>query len=106
MPLTILTNDQVKSILENLTLAQLDGFQRNLSKALHEYSTDVKAVQDGTYHQPQRTSYGNPQTGATTLFMPSVGPAGMGVKGKSMRTRTQMHKGPSQLAKRPRGQPF
>ncbi|CAI4219901.1 unnamed protein product [Parascedosporium putredinis] len=80
MPLTILTNDQVKSILENLTLAQLDGFQRNLSKALHEYSTDVKAVQDGTYHQPQRTSYGNPQTGATTLFMPSVGPAGMGVK--------------------------
>ena len=81
MALTVLTNSQVRSVLDNLTQDQLHGFQAALSKALHEYSTDPKAVEDGTYHQPPRIHHRNPQTGATSLFMPSIGPTGMGVKG-------------------------
>lgn len=85
MALTVLTNDQVRSVLDNLTLDQLHGFQSALSRALHEYSTDPKAVEDGTYHQPPRIHHSSQQTGATTLFMPSIGPSGMGVKGRPAR---------------------
>lgn len=81
MALTILTNSQARSVLDNLTQPQLHGFQAALSRALHEFSTDPKAVSDGTYHQPPRIHHSNPRTGATTLFMPSIGPSGMGVKG-------------------------
>lgn len=81
MALTVLTNSQARAVLDNLTRDQLHGFQAALSKALHEYSTDPKAVEDGTYHQPPRIHHSNPQTGATSLFMPSIGPTGMGVKG-------------------------
>ena len=88
MSLTVLTNSQVKSVLDNLTRDQLHGFQSALSKALHEYSTDPKAVEDGTYYQPPRIHHSNPHTGATTLFMPSAGPSGMGVKGIEIATIT------------------
>ncbi|SPO05035.1 uncharacterized protein DNG_07720 [Cephalotrichum gorgonifer] len=78
--LTVLTNDQVKSVLDNLTLEQFHGFQAALTKALHEYSTDAEAGGNGAYYQPPRIHYSNPKTGATSLFMPSIGPTGMGVK--------------------------
>ena len=82
MSLTVLTDAQAKSVLDNLTATQLLGFQRHLSKALREYSTNTQSIEDGTYHQPPRTHHSNPRTGTTTLFMPSVGPTGMGIKGK------------------------
>ena len=82
MSLIVLTDDQVKSVLDNLTADQLEGFQATLSRALHEYSTNAELVKDGSYHQPARTHYSNPRTGATTLFMPSISPYGMGVKGE------------------------
>lgn len=81
MALTVLTNSEVTSVLDNLTRDQLHGFQAALSKALHEYTTNPRAVEDGIYHQPPRIHHSNPQTGATSLFMPSIGPAGIGIKG-------------------------
>lgn len=81
MTLTVLTNGQAESVLDNLTPDQLRGFQSVLIKALSEYSAESKAAGHGTYHQPPRVHYSNPRTGVTTLFMPSIAPSGLGIKG-------------------------
>ncbi|KAI3532435.1 UbiD family decarboxylase [Colletotrichum abscissum] len=80
MVLTVLTDDQIKEILADLTADEFDGFRKVISTALHEYSTNTHNIEDGTYHQPERVSTENLKTGATTLYMPSVGPQGMGCK--------------------------
>ncbi|KAK1728420.1 UbiD family decarboxylase [Colletotrichum acutatum] len=80
MVLTVLTDDQIKTILADLTADEFDGFRKVISTALHEYSTNTHNIEDGTYHQPERVSTENLKTGATTLYMPSVGPQGMGCK--------------------------
>lgn len=84
MVLTVLTDDQIKTILADLTADEFDGFRKVISTALHEYSTNTHNIEDGTYHQPERVSTENLKTGATTLYMPSVGPQGMGCKGKPL----------------------
>lgn len=84
MVLTVLTDDQIKTILADLTADEFDGFRKVISTALHEYSTNTHNIEDGTYHQPERVSTENLKTGATTLYMPSVGPQGMGCKGKNL----------------------
>ncbi|KAL0934294.1 uncharacterized protein CTRU02_211093 [Colletotrichum truncatum] len=80
MVLTVLTDDQIKAILADLTADEFEGFRRILSQALHEYSTNTHNIEDGTYHQPDRLKTENLKTGATTLYMPSIGPQGMGCK--------------------------
>ncbi|KAK6211109.1 UbiD family decarboxylase [Colletotrichum tabaci] len=82
MVLTVLTDDQIRAILADLTTDEFEGFRRIISTALHEYSTNTHNIEDGTYHQPERMSTENLKTGSTTLYMPSVGPQGMGCKGK------------------------
>ncbi|KAJ4293929.1 hypothetical protein N0V88_005443 [Collariella sp. IMI 366227] len=79
MTLTVLTDDQIRSLLENLTAAELDGFQGALAKALHEYST-CGADGETSVDQPERISVHNNATGATTLFMPSSNSSGNGIK--------------------------
>jgi hypothetical protein len=79
MTLTILTDDQIRSLLENLTPAELEGFRCALASALHEYSTGIKG--ETSIHQPERLSVHSNATGATTLFMPSCNPTGHGIKG-------------------------
>lgn len=81
MTLAVLGENHVKEVLENLTADELEGFKLTLSEALHEYSTNTQAVEDGTYLQPARVSTHSPATGCTTLYMPSCSPAGMGCKG-------------------------
>ncbi|KAE9581281.1 hypotheticall protein [Colletotrichum fructicola] len=80
MVLTVLTDDQIKAILADLTADEFESFRQVISHALHEYSTNATNIEDGTYHQPDRLSTENLKTGATTLYMPSVGPQGMGCK--------------------------
>jgi hypothetical protein len=82
MTLTVLSDDQVNAILETLTLAELDEFRHVLSSALHEYSTNTQASPDGPYQQPHRVTTLHPTTKATSLYMPSCGPEGMGCKGE------------------------
>ncbi|KAK4249563.1 hypothetical protein C7999DRAFT_12639 [Corynascus novoguineensis] len=82
MTLTILTDDEIRSLLENLTPGDLGGFSEALASALHEYSA---ARQDGRWsdtsiHQPERIAVHSAATGATTLFMPSCNSAGNAVK--------------------------
>ncbi|TDZ51684.1 Uncharacterized protein CTRI78_v007461 [Colletotrichum trifolii] len=81
MVLTVLTDEQIKAILADLTAEEFEGFRTTISQALHEYSNNTHNIEDGTYHQPERISTENYKTGATTLYMPSVGPQGMGCKG-------------------------
>ncbi|KAK5662097.1 hypothetical protein OQA88_10212, partial [Cercophora sp. LCS_1] len=76
MPVTILSDAQIRTLLENLSLEELQGFQNELKHALHEYSTETQA----SIHQPERTSVYSNATGATTLFMPSSSSSGNGVK--------------------------
>ncbi|KAK5987858.1 hypothetical protein PT974_11993 [Cladobotryum mycophilum] len=80
MTLTVLTDDEVKNILENLTLDELDEFRHALAESLHEFSTDAHAAAIGLYQQPHRITTLHPDSLATTLYMPSCGPAGMGCK--------------------------
>jgi hypothetical protein len=83
MSLAVLTDDQIRELLENLTVDELEGFRNALKHTLHDYSTSVQSVADNDIHQPTRTSVTSSMTGATTLFMPSCSPTGVGVKGES-----------------------
>ena len=88
MSLTVLTDDQIKGLLEDLTLEELESFRTSLKTALFEYSTGGQAVGGGDIHQPLRTRTTSPASGATSLFMPSCSPAGVGMKGKSAEAAT------------------
>ncbi|KXX75333.1 Delta(1)-pyrroline-2-carboxylate reductase [Madurella mycetomatis] len=85
MTLTVLNDDEIRTLLEGLTAAELEGFRGALVSALHEHSsasTQGSTGADGTsaIQQPERTSVHSTATGATTLFMPSSSSVGNGVK--------------------------
>ncbi|KAF4342387.1 hypothetical protein FBEOM_3679 [Fusarium beomiforme] len=83
MTYTILSNDQVNSILEGLTVDELDEFRHVLASSLHEFSTGVPALEEA-FQQPERISTLHPETMAKTLYMPSCAPCGMGCKDSSV----------------------
>ncbi|KAJ2906480.1 hypothetical protein MKZ38_001461 [Zalerion maritima] len=94
MTIIVLSDDQIRSMLENLTLSEAEGFRTTMEAALHEYSTGKQDLVDDEgspergssaptampTHQPPRTSSISPATGATNLFMPSTNSRGVGVK--------------------------
>ncbi|XDG06024.1 hypothetical protein ABKA04_005639 [Annulohypoxylon sp. FPYF3050] len=80
MSLTILSDEQIRSLLENLSHEEAEGFIKTLRNALHEYSTGTQSIADGVVHQPERASVHSNTTGATTLFMPSYSALGHAVK--------------------------
>jgi hypothetical protein len=81
MSLAVLSDEAISNLLENLTRKEVQNFQDALETALHEYSTGTQTIDTNPYHQPERTTAYSDRTRATTLFMPSVNPAGHGVKG-------------------------
>ena len=81
MTLTVLSDGQVKALLESLDLEELEDFRHTLAVALHDYSTNTQAEASGLYQQPHRITTLHPASHATTLYMPSCGPQGMGCKG-------------------------
>ncbi|KAI1387750.1 ornithine cyclodeaminase [Hypoxylon trugodes] len=80
MSLTVLSDEQIQGLLENLSHPEADQFVDVVKNALHEYSTGTQSIQDGTVHQPERTVISSKITGATTLFMPSCSTLGHAVK--------------------------
>jgi hypothetical protein len=82
MTLTVLSDEQVKDILENLNLDELEDLRKTLASALHAFSTSLGTDGQGVFQQPHRVTTLHPETQATTLYMPSCGPLGMGCKGK------------------------
>ena len=82
MAFTILSDKQVNQVLESLTVDELSEFRIALSAALHEFSNSTTADDGDVYQQPHRITTYHSGTAATTLYMPSSGPEGMGCKGK------------------------
>ncbi|KAI7766652.1 hypothetical protein LZL87_004952 [Fusarium oxysporum] len=89
MTYTVLSNDQVNSILEGLTVDELGEFRHVLASSLHEFSTGVPALEEA-FQQPERISTLHPETMAKTLYMPSCAPCGMGCKASQDSRVTQI----------------
>ncbi|KFA63603.1 hypothetical protein S40285_04145 [Stachybotrys chlorohalonatus IBT 40285] len=96
MTFTVLSDDQVRAILESLNLDELEEFRHVLASALHEYSAGSGQSEGSLYQQPHRVSTLHPVTKATTLFMPSCGPGGIGFVSLTTPTGKEKEKeGPS-----------
>ncbi|PSN61062.1 NAD(P)-binding protein [Corynespora cassiicola Philippines] len=81
MPLTILSDSDVRALLLSLTKDDILDLQQNLADALHYYSTATEEDQNGccSSYQPLRTALKR-SDGQTTLFMPASSNDGLGVK--------------------------
>ena len=80
MPLTILPDSDVRSLLLSLTKEEVVELQHNLGEALHDYSTGTQETTGAcSANQPERISIpsGN---GQTALFMPARSGTTTGVK--------------------------
>ena len=80
MPLTVLTDSDVRSLLLSLTKKEVVQLQENLGEALHDYSTGTQETKGAcSANQPGRIAIpsGN---GQTTLFMPARSGTTTGVK--------------------------
>jgi ornithine cyclodeaminase/alanine dehydrogenase-like protein (mu-crystallin family) len=84
MPLTVLTDHDVKDLLHTLTKPDLLEIQANLAEALHSYSTGDTNSPCCSSFQPQRTVI--KKKGITTLFMPASTGTGVGMKIVSLET--------------------
>ena len=81
MPLTVLSDSEVRTVLDNLTREDVLDMHKALADALHSYSTSTEPAQSGcsSSNQPHRLQI-KLTSGATTLFMPSIADNGLGIK--------------------------
>lgn len=82
MTLTVLTDSEVKGLLEGFKRPEIEELQMAMRNALHEYSTSNSVSGAAAGSQPNRTVIES-TNGTTTLFMPSTSSFGLGMKGKS-----------------------
>jgi ornithine cyclodeaminase/alanine dehydrogenase-like protein (mu-crystallin family) len=78
MPLTILTDSDVRALLLSLGKQEIEELQESLAEALHEYSTGDTNSSCCSSYQPQRTII--KRKGVTTLFMPASTGQSLGTK--------------------------
>ncbi|KAF3394460.1 Uncharacterized protein F1880_005060 [Penicillium rolfsii] len=79
MPLTILSQSQLRELLLSLSREEILELQRSLSDALREYSTGSQDKGCSATYQPQRTAITR-SNGCTTLFMPATTGTTLGIK--------------------------
>ncbi|KAI8935211.1 hypothetical protein NX059_007800 [Plenodomus lindquistii] len=81
MPLTILTDSDVRALLLQLTKQDILDLQQSLADALHYYSTSTDEDSNAccSSYQPLRTALKR-NDGQTTLLMPASSNDGIGVK--------------------------
>ncbi|KAK2627317.1 hypothetical protein QTJ16_003283 [Diplocarpon rosae] len=79
MPLTVLSDENVKEILHNLTRDDVATLQVAMRDALHEYATGTMTGACA-YNQPNRTVVESAQNSTTTLFMPSISTSSIAIK--------------------------
>lgn len=84
MPLTVLTDAEVKNLLHTLTKQDIEDLQGSLAEALHSYSTGDTNSPCASSYQPQRTVI--KKHGVTTLFMPASTGTSVGMKIVSLET--------------------
>ncbi|KAI4173604.1 MAG: hypothetical protein LQ346_008392, partial [Caloplaca aetnensis] len=81
MPLTVLPDADIRSLLYSLTREDILQLQENLSDALHEYSTGTQETTGCcSTNQPQRISIPAADGQSTTLFMPASTSTSRGIK--------------------------
>lgn len=78
MPLTVLTDSDVRELLHSLSKEDVDELQQNLAEALHSYSTGDTNSPCCASFQPHRTVI--KKNGITTLFMPASTGTTVGMK--------------------------
>ncbi|MCJ1341199.1 hypothetical protein MMC09_006495 [Bachmanniomyces sp. S44760] len=79
-PLTILSDQDVRTLLHSLTREDIQGFGKNLFEALHDYSTGTQETTPScSANQPERISIAG-RNGQTTLFMPASSSTSKGMK--------------------------
>ncbi|KAA8648528.1 hypothetical protein EYZ11_008818 [Aspergillus tanneri] len=83
MPLTIISQAQLRSLLLSLTRDEIITLQQNLAQALREYSTGNQENGCAATYQPQRTAITR-RNGCTTLFMPATTGRTLGIKTVSL----------------------
>jgi ornithine cyclodeaminase/alanine dehydrogenase-like protein (mu-crystallin family) len=81
MPLTILTDSDVRSLLHKLSKQDVLDLQQSLADGLHYYSTAIEEDSNAccSSYQPMRTALKR-NDGQTTLFMPASSNDGIGFK--------------------------
>jgi ornithine cyclodeaminase/alanine dehydrogenase-like protein (mu-crystallin family) len=81
MPLTILTDSDVRSLLHKLSKQDILDLQQSLADGLHYYSTATEEDSNAccSSYQPMRTALKR-NDGQTTLFMPASSNDGIGFK--------------------------
>lgn len=81
MPLTILTDSDVRSLLHQLSKQDILDLQQSLADGLHYYSTATEEDSNAccSSYQPMRTALKR-NDGQTTLFMPASSNDGIGFK--------------------------
>ena len=78
MPLTVLSDSDVRTLLLSLKKKDIEDLQENLAEALHEYSTGDSHSACCSSNQPTRTVI--KRKGVTTLFMPASTGEALGMK--------------------------
>ncbi|PKX89518.1 putative proline utilization protein PrnX-like [Aspergillus novofumigatus IBT 16806] len=79
MPLTILSQAQLRSLLLSLNRDEVSSLQQSLAQALLDYSTGSQEQGCAATYQPLRTAITR-QNGCTTLFMPASTGRTIGMK--------------------------
>jgi len=79
MPLTILTDSDVRALLLELTREDIVELQTSLAESLHEYSTGTQETGCCAAYQPPRIQIAR-KNGQTTLFMPASSRQTVGMK--------------------------
>ncbi|GIC94074.1 putative proline utilization protein PrnX-like [Aspergillus udagawae] len=79
MPLTILSQAQLRSLLLSLNRDEVSSLQQSLAQALLEYSTGSQEQGCAATYQPLRTAI-TQKNGCTTLFMPASTGRTIGMK--------------------------
>ncbi|KAL8729753.1 MAG: hypothetical protein Q9181_004898 [Wetmoreana brouardii] len=98
MPLTVLSDSDIHSLLFSLSRDDVASLQENLAEALHEYSTGTQETTGccSTF-QPQRISI--PATNnQTTLFMPASTSTSRGMKIATLATASESTRAGSLLS--------
>lgn len=94
MPLTVLTDSDVRALLLSLKKPEIYELGHNLIDALHEYSTGNQDTGCCSSYQPQRTVISR-KNGYTTLFMPASSSTMTGVKIVSLAGNPKSDRKPS-----------
>lgn len=98
MPLSVLSDSDVRGILLDLSYKDVIDLQNSLGDALHEYSTGDTNASCCASFQPERTIL--KKKNVTSLFMPSSAGGAIGVKVVTMETSGPTTRDPSITSKK------